>query len=152
MKITVDSNILLSVFIQDSNFQRSVELLEKFAMNDFIISDCIYLELAVHFGNVEELDEVLDILEVELLHCPKTDHERTLNAWLRYLKKKTFVCSACHKTIHPICPECGTLQSFRQRILVDFIIGSFASCNGDGILTLDTTYYKNYFPKLKIFD
>ncbi len=152
MLITVDSNILLSIFKKDSIFGQASDLIRKYSSNDFIINDCIYLELAVHFGRFQELDEALDILEVKLLRETKTDYNLILNAWSRYLKKKSFVCPSCKKSITPICPECQSHQSFRQRILVDFMIGAFASANSQGILTLDPAYYKNYFPELAILD
>jgi len=152
MFITVDSNILLSIFIKDSLFQQSAALLEKYSANEYIINDCIYLELAVHFGELKKLDEVLEILEVKLIQQPKTDHEIVLKAWSGYLKKKSFVCPACKTSITPICPECGSVQSFRQRILVDFIIGAFATTHSQNILTLDPVYYRNYFPDLTILD
>ena len=41
---------------------------------------------------------------------------------------------------------------FRQRVLADFLIGGFASANSDSLITLDPTYYRNYFPALAILD
>jgi predicted nucleic acid-binding protein len=132
MIITVDSNVLLSIFIKDTIYQQSSLLLEKYSSNEFIINDCIYLELGVNFKNFQKLDDTLNILEV--------------NA------NKKFVCPSCKKAIHPICPKCKRPQSFRQRILTDFLIGGFAVKKSDGIITLDPAYYKNYFPELTIFD
>ncbi len=152
MVITVDSNILLSIFIRDSVYERSAALLDKYSSSEFVINDCIYLELGVHFDGFQRLEDALDILEVKLIRQPDMEYSLILKAWTTYLKRKTFVCPSCKKSIDPVCPDCGTVQSFRQRILVDFLIGGFASKNSQGILTLDTAYYKNYFPELTVFD
>lgn len=152
MAVTVDSNILLSIFIKDSLYQQSAALLEKYSANEYIINDCIYLELAVHFNRTEKLNEVLDILEVRLLDKLDVNYALLLEAWSSYLKKKSFICPFCKNLIKPVCPECGSIQSFRQRILADFFIGAFAVTNSQGILTLDPAYYRNYFPDLPILD
>ena len=151
MIITVDSNILLSVFSKDSLYKKSAALLEKYCSHEYIINDCIYLEVGVHFPNLKELDVALNTLEIRLIEAHERNYNATVNAWINYLKKKKFVCPSCGKTINPICPNCKYRLSFRQRILTDFLIAGFASANSNGIITLDPTYYKNYFPRLKIF-
>ena len=152
MKITVDSNVLLSIFAKDSLFDRSSILMEKYSAHEYIINDCIYLELGVHFPKLKKLDESLNILEVTVFKGKEIDYEITLDAWKSYLQKKKFVCPTCKKIIHPVCPRCQETLTFRQRILTDFFIGGFASANSDGLITLDPTYYKNYFPELVLFD
>jgi hypothetical protein len=148
--ITVDTNILLSIFKKDSLFGQASYLLNKYNTNEYVINDAIYLELGNHFQNFEHLDEVLDILEVRLVDNDQTEYQGILRAWSNYLKKKNFICPSCKKTIKLICPNCQTPQSYRQRILTDFFIGGFSMKNSNAILTLDPTYYKNYFPELKI--
>lgn len=152
MIITIDSNVLLSVFIKDSIYEQSKSLLEKYSGNEYIINDCIYLELGVHFNDFPKLDHALDILEVKLITQSNVDHALVLNAWIDYLENKAFICPSCKKPITPVCPDCLTSQSFRQRILVDFIIGGFAMTHSNGIMTLDPAYYRNYFPELTRFE
>ncbi len=152
MIITVDSNVLLSIFIKDTIYKQSSLLLEKYSSNEFIINDCIYLELGVNFKNFQKLDDALDILEVNVIKQHEIDFNAILQAWISYLSNKKFVCPSCKKIIHPICPKCKQPQSFRQRILTDFLIGGFALKNSNGIITSDPAYYKNYFPELTIFD
>ena len=151
MIITVDSNVLLSIFSKDSLYKQSSALLEKYSSHEYIINDCIYLELGVHFSNFKLLDGSLETLEVSLIEEHKKNYDVITNAWINYLKKKKFLCPSCGKAINPICPRCTYQLSFRQRILTDFLIGGFATANSNGIITLDHTYYKNYFPQLKIF-
>lgn len=150
MIITVDSNILLSIFTKDSLYDTSSSLMDKYHTHDYTINDCIYLELGVHFPNLETLDEALDSLEVNILKKAEINNQIVLSAWTTYLRKRKFVCPSCKKSINPVCPKCQQTLTYRQRILTDFLIGGFASKNSDAIMTLDPTYYKNYFPLLTI--
>ncbi len=151
MIITVDTNILLSIYKKnDSLFEQASYLLNKYNTNEYIINDCIYLELGIHFQDLERLDEVLNVLEIQLIENDPTEYQGILRAWTKYLKRKTFICPSCKKMIKPICPNCLSPQSYRQRILTDFFIGGFAMKNSNAILTSDPTHYKNYFSELKI--
>lgn len=152
MIITLDSNVLLSIFLKGTLYESSSLLMEKYNTHEYIINECIYLELGVHFPNLERLDESLSILEVSVSRKHEIDFEVTVTAWRNYLKKKRFVCPFCRKAISPVCPECQHTLAFRQRVLADFLIAGFALANSDGIITLDPTYYKNYFQQLVIFD
>ena len=152
MIITVDSNILLSIFIKDTLYEPSSLLMEKYCTHEYVINDCIYLELGVHFLDLEKLDESLSTLEVSVYKRYEIDFNVILTAWVKYLRRKRFICPACKKTINPVCPQCQNVLTFRQRILTDFLIGGFAMAKSDGLITLDPTYYRNYFPKLIIFE
>ncbi len=152
MIITVDSNILLSVFAKDSLYDKASSLLEKYSSNEYVINDCVYLELAVHFADIHLLDEALNALEVNLVKEEIKDFDGILKGWTGYLKKKKFHCPHCGKIVTPTCPKCQSTLKFRQRILTDFLIGGFAKANSSGILSLDTKYYKNYFPELFILE
>lgn len=152
MIITIDSNVLLSIFSKDSNYDHASALLYEYSSSEYIINGCIYLELGVHFQHFEALNTALNTLEVRLVEGDKMDYDEVLKAWMRYLKKNEFYCPNCKGVIKPICPVCHHKQRYRQRILTDFLIGGFASANSNGIMTFDSRYYKNYFPRLKIFD
>lgn len=152
MIITVDSNVLLSIFSKDTLHRQSAALLEKYNAHEYIINDCIYLELGVHFENLDALNKSLNTLEVSLVEEYERNYDEILKAWIRYLGKKKFVCPSCKNAIIPVCPQCHHRIAFRQRILPDFLIGGFALANSNGIITLDPVYYKNYFPQLKIFE
>ncbi len=150
MIITVDSNILLSIFAKDSLYDQAALLLEQYSLHDYIINDVVYLELAVYFGGLEQLDQVLNKLEVTLLEEDRKNHASTLESWTIYLKNRKYHCPHCGKIAKSVCSKCGSSIKFRQRILADFMIGAFAQTNSEGILTFDTRYYRNYFPKLRI--
>ena len=150
MIITVDSNVLLSVFAKDSLYKQSVTLLEKYSSHEFIINDCIYLELCVHFQDIKILSTALQTLEISLVEEHQRNYPDVVNAWKRYLTKRRFSCPSCGKTIMLKCPHCTHRVTFRQRVLTDFLIAGFALSNSNGIITFDPTYYRNYFPQLKI--
>ncbi len=152
MIITVDSNVLLSIFTKDSLYKKAVTLLSEYNTDEFVINESIYLELGVHFQDLKLLDESLETLEVRFIRQSNTNYDEILKAWTRYLKRKIFRCPNCGKIINPICPECDHRQTFRQKILTDFFIGGFASTNSNGIITFDPRYYKNYFPHLRIIE
>ena len=152
MILTVDSNVLLSVFSKDALYERASHLLERYSTGEFVINDSIYLELGVHFSARELLDESLAALEVSLLRSPHVDIDAILSGWKRYLKRRSYTCPSCKKAVNPVCAQCGQPLAFRQRILTDFLIAGFALSNSDGLITLDPTYYRNYFPGLTIFE
>lgn len=152
MIITIDSNVLLSVFAEDSLYEKASYLLEKYSANEYVINDSIYLELAVHFSDFTLLDGALNSLEVELVKEENRGFNEILKGWTSYLKNKKSHCPHCGKIVTPICPKCQSAIKFRQRILTDFLIGGFAQANSAGILSLDSKYYKNYFPELLIFE
>ena len=145
MIITVDSNVLLSIFAKDSLYKHSSLLMEKYNTHEYIINDCIYLELGVHFPNLEKLEESLSTLEVSIFKKYEINFEVILTAWVNYLRQKKFICPSCGKGIRPLCPQCQHTLTFRQRILTDFLIGGFALMNSDGIITLDPTYLQKLF-------
>jgi hypothetical protein len=97
MIVTVDSNVLLSIFIKDTIYRQSSSLLEKYSSNEFIINDCIYLELGVNFNNFQKLDDALNILEVNVIKQHEKDYNAILHAWTSYLKNKRFVCPLVKK-------------------------------------------------------
>jgi len=149
--ITVDSNVLLSIFIKDDLYAQAASLIEKYSSHEYIINDAIYLELAVYFGELKSLKPVLNVLEVTLISEEKKNHAIILKAWTDYLKRRQYHCRDCGKIVKPVCPKCQSVIKFRQSILTDFLIGGFAQTNSDGILTFDPRYYQNYFPDLVIF-
>ena len=106
MIITVDSNVLLSVFARDSLYKRSAALLEKYNSHEYSINDCIYLELGVHFENLEKLNNALNTLDVNIIEGHGRNYVEILNAWTHYLRNKKFVCPSCKQAINPVCPKC----------------------------------------------
>jgi hypothetical protein len=152
MILTVDSNVLLSIFSADSLYQDACSLLIKYKDHDYVINDVIYLEIGVFFNDLSILDSYLKLLDIERLKNVELDPQRIISAWRTYLKQKQFVCPQCQKTIAPECPSCHTPLSFRQKVLPDFMIADFVMACSDGMMTFDPKYYRNYFPAIRIFN
>jgi len=152
MILTIDSNVLLSIFSADSLYKDACALLKKYKDHDYVINDIIYLEIGVFFNDLSILDNNLNLLDIDRLRNVELDHKRILSAWRTYLKQKQYVCPQCKKIIAPECPSCHTPLSFRQKVLPDFMIADFVMVCSDGMMTFDPKYYKKYFPAIKIFN
>lgn len=152
MILTVDSNVLLSIFSADSLYRDACTLLKKYKDHDYVINDVIYLEIGVFFNDLSILDSYLNLLEIDRLKNVELDPQRIIFAWRTYLKQKQYVCPQCQKTIAPECPSCHTPLSFRQKVLPDFMIADFVMAYSDGMMTFDPKYYRNYFPAIRIFN
>jgi len=152
MIITIDSNILLSIFAADSIQQKAKTLLIEYRSNDYIINDIIYLEIGVFFDELSVLDHYLRMLEINHIKKADIDPQRIIAAWKSYLRKKLHFCPQCQEKIVPECPVCHTSLPFRQKILPDFMIADFVMKHSDGLITFDQSYYRNYFPSLRIFN
>jgi len=150
MNVVVDSNVLLSVFAEDSLFEKSKKLLEKYHPENLVIHSFIFLELRYFFKSDKDLSSKLDLLEVEYLRNYEPNSSFILPAWKRYLKRRRYFCPACGKETTALCNHCGTNLNFRQRILPDFFIGDFALQQGGDLLTHDKGFYRTYFSAVRI--
>lgn len=152
MILTINSNVLLSIFAADTLYRKARDLLKKYKDHDHVINDIIYLEVGVFFDDLATLDRNLKILQIDRIKNAEIDPKRIISAWKAYLKQKVHVCPQCQKEIVPECPSCHTFLSFRQKILPDFLIADFVLQYSDGLITFDPKYYRNYFPTIRIFD
>ena len=152
MTLTIDSNILLSIFSADTLYRDAYVLLKKYRDHDYVINDIIYLEIGVFFNDLSTLNSHLNLLEIDRIKNAEIDPKRIISAWRTYLIEKQYVCPQCQKTIVPECPSCQTSLSFRQKILPDFMIADFVLEHSDGVMTFDPKYYRNYFPAIRIFN
>ena len=150
--ITVDSNILLSIFSGDSLCDKAVSLMKKYRKYTYLINDIIYIEVGFHFQDLTIFEQNIEILEVTLVENVNINYDRVIGAWKKYLRKKSFICPNCGEIPGSVCPICNSPLFFRQKILPDFLIADFVIENSDGIITFDSQYYKNYFPGIRILD
>lgn len=128
--ILVDSNVILDIFTQDTNWYdwSSAKLSELAEAHELIINDIIYTEISIGFKQIEELEQTLAGDFFKIQSVPK---EALFLAGKVFTKYKS---------------QSGTKIS----TLPDFFIGAHASVQGIPLLTRDISRYKTYFPSLEI--
>ena len=126
----VDTNILLDIFKPDPLYgESSMELLETaYQQGALVICDIVYCELSPQFDDKNLLDESLEKIGIKIISSNTITLYQAGQLWLKYRKKHTS----------------------RDRIIPDFIIGSFALNQGDRLLTRDRGFYHDYFQDLRI--
>jgi len=126
----IDTNILLDIFLPDPKHgEYSLKLLEEvYSQGSIIICDIVYSELAPQFKEKAILDESLEKMGISILQANTETLYKAGLMWLKYRKH----------------------QKSRERIIPDFIIGSFAMVQGDRLITRDRGFYRDYFKGLKL--
>ncbi|GAB4339639.1 MAG: hypothetical protein Kow0037_24840 [Calditrichia bacterium] len=152
MNIVVDSNVLLSIFSEDSLFEKSKTLLLKYHTDNLVINDFLFLELRYFFSSDAELLEKLELLEVDYVRPYLPNSNFIIPAWKAYLKKRRYFCPECKRETTPVCLHCGKSLAYRQRILTDFFVADFALQQGGYLLTHDRGFYRNYFSGIQLLD
>jgi len=130
MITSIDTNILLDIFLPDETYvQESTQLL-KSAYNDgaLVICDIVYAELAPQFMDQKRLDDALHQINVETSSIDRMVAFKAGERWKLYR-------------------ESG---GKRKRIITDFLIGAHALLKADRFLTRDRGFYKSYFSELNI--
>jgi|SRR3954454_1243484 len=128
--VLVDSNVLLDVATNDSNWAAwSANAIETAADRfRLVINAVIYGEVSVRYSRIEELDMAL----------PKAMFEREdLPYEAAFLAGKAFLIYR---------QRGGTKHS----PLPDFLIGAHAAIAGYQLLTRDAARYRTYFPRLRL--
>ena len=130
MPILVDSNVLLDVFTEDSDwFDWSSTTLAESAENDLLyINPIIYSEISVGFNRIEELESALPS---DYIYRDELPYESAFLAGKCFLKYR----------------RAGGEKRYP---LPDFHIGAHAAVKGWRILTRDKGRYKTYFPTLDV--
>lgn len=128
--ILVDSNIILDVFLDDSNWAEwSESKLEKFSsITKLFINPVIYSEVSVGFKRIEELESALTRSGFQMLEIPKEALFLAGIAFLKYRKSR------------------GTKRS----PLPVFYIGAQAAIFDIDLITRDMTRYSTYFPTVRL--
>ena len=128
--VLVDSNVLLDILTEDSNWLSwsSAALEEAANRSRLVINPIIYGEVSIRFNAIEDLEEVLpaDVLERE-----EVPYEAA------FLAGKAFVAYRRRS---------GT----RSSLLPDFYVGAHAAVRGYRLLTRDVARYRTCFPKLSL--
>lgn len=126
----VDSNILIDVFDDDSEWQEWSDAMITACADrgPLVINPIVYAELAAGFADLEELDEALSPDFVKREPLPWAAAFLAGHAFMRYRR----------------------LGGQRTSLLPDFYIGAHAAVAGYTLLTRDPRRYRYYFPKLRI--
>ena len=122
----VDSNILLDIFLDDSEWADwSVAALGNAGNNSALyINQIVYAEVSMGFNRIEELESALLAGGFQMLEIPKE---------ALFLAGKTYLSYRRNK---------GTKTS----PLPDFYIGAQAAVLGMDLITRDKGRYRTYFP------
>jgi predicted nucleic acid-binding protein len=128
--ILVDSNIILDVFLNDSNWAEwSESKLEKFSsITKLFINPVIYSEVSVGFKRIEELESALTRSGFQMLEIPKE---------ALFLAGKAFI-------------KYRTSRGTKRSPLPDFYIGAQAAIFDMALITRDMTRYSTYFPTARL--
>jgi len=126
----VDSNVLLDIATQDSNWlEWSSDALESAAgEGELAINPIIYAEVSIGFDRIETLDEAI----------PPSVFRRVPLPW-----EAGFLAGKCFSRYKRQGGE-------RRSPLPDFYIGAHAAVSGLRLLTRDPVRYRTYFPKLSL--
>ena len=129
MITSVDTNVLLDVFISDAPHHSQSEewLTNAYDRGAILVCDVVYAELVPAFGDRSSLDRALR--EINATISP-IDTDIAYEAGLRWLQYR----------------QAG---GPRRRIISDFLIGAHAAANADTFLTRDRGFYATYFPELQ---
>jgi predicted nucleic acid-binding protein len=126
--VLVDSNVLLDVLTQDSQWETWAASAIEAAGDRFqlVINPIIFAEVSVHFSRIEELDEAMP--RALFKREPISDEAAFLagKAYLAYRRR-------------------GGVRCFP---LPDFFVGAHAAVAGYRLLTRDVAHYRTYFPNL----
>ncbi|MFZ0546922.1 MAG: PIN domain-containing protein [Candidatus Promineifilaceae bacterium] len=128
--LIVDSNVILDVFLNDSNWADwSEKTLNHFgAFNTLYINPIIYTEVSIGFNRIEELEEVILQAGLQMLDLSREVLFLAGKAFLQYRRNK------------------GTKSS----PLPDFYIGAHAAILNIDLITRDVSRYITYFPTVNL--
>lgn len=128
MITSIDTSVLLDVFLPDPDHgERSLLALEKaYGEGALVICNIVYAELAPQFMDKELLDSSLARMGIEIVPVKNEAAHLAGIMW-----------SACRKETKK-----------RDRIITDFLIGSFSKMQSDRLLTRDRGFYRNYFEEI----
>lgn len=128
--ILVDSNVILDVFLDDSQWGNwSESMLEEYSnQTQLYINPIIYSEISIGFKKIEELEYSISEAGFQLTEIPKE---------ALFLAGKTFIKYKRRKGV-------------KDSPLPDFFIGAQAAVLGLDLLTRDVSRYRSYFPTVKL--
>ena len=128
--VLVDSNIILDVFTDDSNWADwSESMLEEYSnVSTLYINSIVYSEISIGFNRIEDLESAIIGAGFQMLDFPKEALFLAGKAFLKYKKKR----------------------GARSSPLPDFFIGAQAAVLNIALITRDVSRYRSYFPTVNL--
>jgi predicted nucleic acid-binding protein len=150
----VDTNVLLELLGSDAEARQATRN-EVDALNlvdDLIIGDVVYAELAGRFAGTRELDEFLRDAALSLITTQREVGFQAGIAWGAYarMRRLALSCAVCGRETIARCSSCDSVLTTRQRVLPDFFVGAHAMVNAHRLFTRDRHYFRTYFPDLHL--
>ena len=129
-EILVDSNVLLDVLTEDSQWYarssaRRAAVAEDHAL---VINPVVYAEVSIGFARIEDVDAAV----------PAEFFRREALPW-----EAAFLAGKCFLRYR-------RSGGSRRSPLPDFYIGAHAAVRGIPLLTRDAARYRTYFPRLEL--
>ena len=128
--LLVDSNVILDIFLDDSNWADwSESALANYSVHTTLyINSIVYTEVSVGFGKIEELESALHKGGFQMLEIPKEALFLAGKVYLKYRENK----------------------GIKRSPLPGFYIGAQAAVLGLDLITRDITRYQTYFPTVRL--
>ena len=128
--LLVDSNVILDIFLDDSNWADWSEsaLAEYSVDTDLYINSIVYTEVSIGFEKIEELESALNKSGFQMLEIPKEALFLAGKAFLKYRRGR----------------------GIKSSILPDFYIGAQAAILDMELITRDVSRYRTYFPSVRL--
>ena len=129
-RVLVDSNVILDVFLNDSDWvDRSETLLEEISHQAILyINAIIYSEVSISFGRIEDMEAAIAKAGFQMLEIPREALFLAGKAYRQYKKR----------------------GGAKSSPLPDFYIGAQAAVLHLDLLTRDIPRYRTYFPSVRL--
>jgi len=154
VKTAVDSNVIFDLRRGgEASLLARDALAQAGGAGSLAVCPVVYAEIATDFAEQAELHEFLSDLTIHVDGFSAASLWEASRAWLTYVRNRRVEvqCNRCGRSFQVPCPGCGSLVSWRQQLIPDFLIGGHALASADRLMTRDVGYFRTYFPAVQLF-